>query len=291
MAFDVLKKRPSPGPAGPPLPPAGEGKLGAAYIVNRGVLIWNRIGWLLFFSFLALVYGVGLMVAQGHYYAPGSSLGYNLGLLGGSLMLLLLLYPLRKHARFMRSWGPMKPWFRAHMICGVAGPVLVLFHSTFQIDSLNAAVAMTSMLLVAGSGVVGRYVYTRIHHGLYGRQRNLQELQAQAGAFSAQMAATLSPDAHLRLQKFQQAAATASGFWARLWRFVSIRARAYLLYRRLRPQSDGQGALAAYLDGVVDLAQFRTYERIFSLWHVLHIPLVLLLLLSGVFHVLAVHMY
>ena len=38
-------------------------------------------------------------------------------------------------------------------------------------------------------------------------------------------------------------------------------------------------------------AQFGAFERIFSLWHVMHIPLVYLLVLSAAYHVLAVHMY
>lgn len=38
-------------------------------------------------------------------------------------------------------------------------------------------------------------------------------------------------------------------------------------------------------------ASFSAYERIFSLWHVMHIPLVYLMVLSAAWHVLAVHMY
>jgi len=34
------------------------------------------------------------------------------------------------------------------------------------------------MLLVAGSGIMGRFVYTKIHHGLYGRSANLKEIKA-----------------------------------------------------------------------------------------------------------------
>jgi len=38
-------------------------------------------------------------------------------------------------------------------------------------------------------------------------------------------------------------------------------------------------------------AQFATYERLFSLWHVLHVPFVYMLVVSAVVHVIAVHMY
>jgi hypothetical protein len=46
-----------------------------------------------------------------------------------------------------------------------------------------------------------------------------------------------------------------------------------------------------YLYGVERLAQFSVFERIFALWHVVHIPLVYLLVVTAVWHVIAVHMY
>lgn len=39
------------------------------------------------------------------------------------------------------------------------------------------------------------------------------------------------------------------------------------------------------------VAEFTTYERLFSLWHILHIPLIYLLAASTIFHIIAVYMY
>ena len=46
-----------------------------------------------------------------------------------------------------------------------------------------------------------------------------------------------------------------------------------------------------YLASVVRVAQFTAYERLFSLWHVLHTPFVYILVISAVVHVVAVHAY
>jgi len=46
-----------------------------------------------------------------------------------------------------------------------------------------------------------------------------------------------------------------------------------------------------YLDGVREMVMFTMFEKIFSYWHLLHVPLVFLLVLSGIAHVVAVHMY
>jgi len=40
-----------------------------------------------------------------------------------------------------------------------------------------------------------------------------------------------------------------------------------------------------------EVAEFRVYERLFSVWHVLHVPLFLMLLAAGIVHVVSVHVY
>lgn len=47
----------------------------------------------------------------------------------------------------------------------------------------------------------------------------------------------------------------------------------------------------AHLASVQRLAQLAVFERLFSLWHVLHVPLFWLLVASAIAHVVAVHMY
>jgi hypothetical protein len=39
------------------------------------------------------------------------------------------------------------------------------------------------------------------------------------------------------------------------------------------------------------VAEFEASERLFAAWHVLHMPLFLMLVVVGVVHVFAVHMY
>jgi len=260
----------------------------------------------------------GLAWLAGHLklYTPGSDLGYYLGLAGSLMMALLLLYPLRKRLAFLRRAGEVRHWFRLHMFLGITGPVLVMFHSTLQAASLNAAIALYSMLLVAASGIVGRFVYTKIHHGLYGRQATLQERQERLGRASGAVRSKLrfSDDLERRLAAFEAyATAERAGlFGAR--RFLAVALRARWLHRRTLREIRRVLAAAAleqrwtreqvatrlriarrmledYLDSLQDVAQFRVYERLFSLWHVLHVPFVYMLVICAIVHVVAVHMY
>jgi hypothetical protein len=49
--------------------------------------------------------------------------------------------------------------------------------------------------------------------------------------------------------------------------------------------------IKSYLTTVQDLAQFSTYEKLFSLWHIFHVPLVYMLVFSAIWHVISVHKY
>jgi cell division protein FtsL len=39
------------------------------------------------------------------------------------------------------------------------------------------------------------------------------------------------------------------------------------------------------------VAQFSAFERLFSLWHIIHVPFFCMMVISVLVHVLAVHMY
>ena len=251
------------------------------------------------------------------WYRAGDDVGYMLGLVGGSMMLLLLLYPLRKHFRLMQPLGAIRYWFQLHMIFGIFGPILVVIHSAFYIGSLNAAVATFCMLLVAGSGVVGRFMYARIHHGLYGRKATLDEMQGDLGIQSSEVRSKFhfAPKVEEELKTFQERALRRSpNVLSGAWKFMTLALRARLSRARCRrdlrrvlkhhaaqrlwDKDKFRHRLAAadqmvnkYLLAVRHTAQFSAYERLFSLWHILHVPFVFMLAISGVVHVIYVHMY
>jgi len=270
----------------------------------------------LYAALVLLVFGAWEFARLG-YFKSGDDVGYWLGVAGGTMMLLLFSYPLRKYVRFMHRWGKVKWWFVVHMVLGIGGPLLILLHSTFQLNSLNATVALFSMLIVAGSGVVGRFLYVRIHRGLLGERGNLKELQGQAALAEGEMKSRLrfAPEVAERLLAFEaQALAGDAGWGAMLSRVVLLPARQRLVYNAsARELSTRLRAIARdrkwskdhyrrrrrhalsltrqYLQRVVRVAQFTAYERLFALWHVLHIPFVYLLILTACFHVFAVHAY
>lgn len=256
------------------------------------------------------------------YISPKRGFGYWLGIAGGSMMLLLLIYSARKRAAWLRWMGGIPTWFEIHMVLGVAGPVLILFHANFRLGSSNSNVALICMLLVAGSGVVGRYIYTRLHAHMGGHQDNLEQLKQVGEKMRAQATThVFLPgviDAIERVEKrFIEPPKGAIPRIAHLFTgFIRSLAARWLVRREIRRAvrsaitrraSTRSAALIArhaiqlgevarrYADRRLEAgrrtAEFRAYARLFSYWHVLHIPFFFLLLISAIAHVIAVNVY
>ena len=208
----------------------------------------------------------------------------------------------------MHGWAPLKHWFKFHMAAGILGPLAVLFHSTFHVGSLNAAVALGCMLLVVSSGVVGRFLYRRIHHGMYGAHATLKELEDIMQRDLKTLEPLLERRPAVRAEVTRFAALVShrpQGRIGRAWHFGTLGLRRMLAQRRLRRSLASQGSrsassaeLAALLRTLVDTlqavqrhAQFSTFERLFSLWHVIHIPFLWMMVITALVHVVAVHAY
>ena len=251
------------------------------------------------------------------FFRAHDDVGYWLGVAGGTMILLLFTYPLRKHFKFMQNLGRVKWWFWVHMGLGVGGPVLILLHSTFQVRSLNSGVALYSMLIVALSGLVGRFIYARVNRGLHGTHSNLRDLDQRARLTQGEARSRLSfaPAVEAQLKAFADgeisprpglSSCLRRAFWLPVKQLLTQRSCAAALrepLRQLRIKNGWDRRVAArherlarklirrYLTAVVRVAQYSAYERLFSLWHVAHIPFVYLMVISAIVHVVAVHAY
>lgn len=269
------------------------------------------------YSLLFIAIGIGWLARDKGLVDPENGLGYWLGIIGSLMMLSLLLYPYRKRIRALQILGTTAQWFRAHMILGLVGPLLVLYHCNFKLGSFNSQVALISMLLVAGSGIFGLHFYAHVHRGLYGRKTNLDELRSDLAESlkDSRGLATLVPNLIPKLESLSvevqgDKITGLLGMGASLkWTFRQYLVRISLTraaYRELRARAvlsptirrdfpRLKKVISKYLRNYVRLmarvAQFTLYERLFSVWHVLHLPLFYMLVLSALLHVLAVHMY
>lgn len=243
--------------------------------------------------------------------------GYWFGIVGGSMMLLLLLYPMRKRMHSMSKWLTVKFWFRIHMILGVLGPVLVMMHSSYHLGSLNGRIALFSMIVVAVSGLVGRYLYTRIHYGLYGSKATFGSLKSDSEIVTKKLGPLfdLHPKSKKLLAEYERRVLeTPRGMIASLVHWFSMRLEAAKLYHAVVRSLNKKLLAAAHLKGwdkskvlrkqlrlrsmllehrqiLRQILELHFYERLFAIWHLLHMPLFIMLVITGFVHVYAVHAY
>jgi hypothetical protein len=176
---------------------------------------------------------------------------------------------------------------------------------------------MVAMLLVAGSGLVGRYIYAKIHYGLYGKEMTLNELRKDFDDKANVMRYILdyAPALQKRIKDFDELAVRphysfcGSLFWLarsflgalHLRLVLAIGLRRTLRVAALRNQWSAAERkahtmathryISSHISAAMAIARFKVYERLFSLWHILHLPLFLMLVLTAIIHVIAVHMF
>ncbi len=265
----------------------------------------------------AAILALGAQLPVSAYLSPKSGLGYAIGIVGGVMILMQLLYAMRKRIQSLRFVGTVAGWFQAHMMLGVVGPVCILIHCGFSLGATNSNIALFSMLTVAGSGIFGRYFYSKIHRGLYGRKASLAELQASARELRARGTKLLMMPELMKLADAQERRLLAVADWSSALLILAP----FAIASRF---SSGRGRLRRYARAAIgvtaarhkavasqrdrfervafdyvqrrmratrEVVEFRIYERLFSVWHVLHVPLFLMLIAAGIVHVISVHVY
>ncbi len=266
---------------------------------------------------VALIIALAWVVREQNLVRADTGTGYWLGITGTTLMGLLLLYPLRKRLRIMHRLGPTRIWFRVHMLFGIIGPLLIILHSNFRLGSPNGRIALFCTLIVAGSGIIGRYIYAKLHYGLYGRRASIEGLRRDVETLresqgnGLNIVAAISGDLAAWEDRILNSHPGLVGTFARAitiapqtvylrWvlqrraaRHIAMLARSsqVIATHRERIRRSARQYLARRLSAVRKYAQFQAFETLFSLWHIVHYPLFLILVVAVIVHVLAVHMY
>ena len=254
------------------------------------------------------IFVVGRMYWDERYYVAEEGLGYWLGLVGGVMMLFACGYGLFKHIPSLRISGGMQRWLQIHIFFGIAGPILVVLHTTFRLGSLNGTIAFLAMMLVFLSGIIGRFLYSKIHYGLGGSKAKLSDVKASLVTSGKRIKSR-------RLDRFTESVMKQpASLMAAWWDLTIFGWRSRWLTHQLCRDMDRHLASMAKREGwergkisqhrkafrkqlhnymfmLRKVALFSVYERFFSFWRHAHVPLLYLLLFSGVLHVIAVHMY
>jgi hypothetical protein len=253
----------------------------------------------LIFAAVGALVGVSYYLAHNLKFEIGDDFDYWLGVVGGSMMLSMFLYPIRKHMKFARGWGPMTYWFYVHMTTGVLGPLVILVHCKFAGKALNSSVALWCMLLVVLSGFVGRFLYLHSHMDLIKESRELNEFKEREAILFDSV-----PEIKKELYEFDEFVHTAeinvAGHWFRLlfvltWHSWVVRYRCTMVLMHEHHEPDLHAEIrelvVQHLTHVMRIALFKSWRSLFQLWHLVHLPFLVMLVITSVVHVISVHAY
>jgi len=224
------------------------------------------------------------------------TIGLRLAFVALGMFVFLFLYPLRKRWRWLASIGSTRRWLNFHILLGISTPLVVTFHTSFRTHGV-AGIAYWTMMAVALSGFIGRYVYAKIPRSISSAELSMAELEAEGAALAAglreqpffreeDLAPLLSVPSPEQIRRMN--------LMAGLWTMLRIDlARPFQVSRLRRHALGGSRRIAtlggliashdARLESVVSIVRHQSRlrvaiafldrtERIFHLWHIVHRP-------------------
>ncbi|MEO8031607.1 MAG: hypothetical protein ABJC74_15280 [Gemmatimonadota bacterium] len=236
---------------------------------------------------------------------PSGYIGQSAGLLAVAVFLFLWLYPLRKRFRWLAWTGAIARWLDVHVLLALALPLLVAVHASWHFTGV-IGLGFWAMMIVWASGVIGRYIYTRIPRGRAGIELSLEEITANRSDLLEEIASRTG----LTAEEIEESLALEPpptrglGLWGTLKRMVAddlarrkaaraLRQRFEQASPRRRGQDreDLQEALRLANREIALTQQVRMLDAthdLFRFWHVAHRPVAVAALAAVVIHVAVV---
>ncbi len=229
---------------------------------------------------------------------PGGTLGRAYGITGAGLMTLMLSYSLRKRVGVLARLGKLRGWLDFHIWCGVSGPLLIVLHSSLKVTGI-VALSFWSMVLVASSGVLGRYLYLQIPRRRSGDEMSLAEVDG----YRRELNEALVSDHGLSSEVIERVDALAArsvdrgtslirtlatlplGSARLRWRVRALTHELDPRHRRRFRQLLEERALLARR-----IVLWERLQELFHYWHVLHKPFAILMYLFAAVHIVVATM-
>lgn len=236
---------------------------------------------------------------------PSGYLGQTAGIIAFLIFVFLWLYPLRKKWKALAFTGAIGRWLDVHVTAALALPLLLTIHAAWHSDGV-IGLGFLSMLVVCASGVVGRYLYTRIPRARSGveltrdevatqRRELIEEIASLSGLAREDVERTLdfAPPANENAGVLRVFGQLVTNDLIR-WRMArALRQRWSELAPRDRPFDERtlrQGLRLARRE--IALTQqsrmLQATHRVFRYWHVAHRPFALTALVAVLIHVVVV---
>jgi hypothetical protein len=231
---------------------------------------------------------------------PAGIWGHGLGVIGTVMILLLLLYSVRKRSVMGIRFGRLRRWLDIHIFFGIMGPLLITLHTAMKFKGI-VSISYFSMLAVAFSGIFGRYVYMQIPRDARGLALGLEDARERMSEIQKALVEDFeaTPQALAAIEEFVSAGAAnpsskIHGILLSVRQDLTLNRRARRLRRRL--SRGARPVPKEIVDQVVALAKessvlqrrvalLDSMSELLHYWHVFHKPFAYVMLFIMVLHV------
>jgi len=236
--------------------------------------------------------------AQNELLKPSGLIGHGAGIIGSSMMIVGVFgYMARKRFRSLLRLGILKHWLEFHIFLCTLGPILVLYHTAFKFGGL-VAISFWSMIAVAFSGVIGRFIYLQIPRTIEGRAMSMNELAIKKAKFNADLKTQFSLDNDF-LELVNRSTISDDDlhkgtFFGKIIRRLKFEKQQSKIIRtelrsRKIPKNKQREILRNVRTEIVlgrRIAWLTTMQNYLRYWHVLHLPFALIMLVIMIIHII-----
>ena len=256
------------------------------------VIIAFVILWFIGFSYYQTSMEERYFHAANETLKPSGFIGHGLGVVGTFLMVMgMILYITRKRVKALSRWGSLKHWLEFHIFLCTLGPMMVLFHTSFKFGGI-VAISFWSMVAVWLSGVIGRYIYIQIPRTIEGRELSLNEVRELKTDLDEILKNFYHLDEETRqiiISAINTKSDANTGYFKK---YINNFKTVQLIKSILKKHNFSNSESRKVVDLVKkDMSLNRKIERLvmmqklFTYWHVAHLPFALIMLIIMVIHV------
>jgi hypothetical protein len=231
-------------------------------------------------------------------FKPSGTVGILYGTVGSVMIVIgTAMYSLRKRFRFLQKAGRLTGWLQFHIFLCTLGPYLVLLHSSFKFAGV-AGFAFWSMVAVAASGVLGRYLFAHIPGTINSRRALVLDLERQQKAIVGAYAGngrvkTDALDQALALGRQRTPKGLLHAFVVGIrndltgrWLKRKIKRRLALLGMTAVDRERVTTLVLEQIELKRRVALLEPFQRMFAYWHVVHLPMSTVMCVSVCLHII-----
>jgi hypothetical protein len=228
---------------------------------------------------------------------PSSTYSHGLGVLGATMITIgVITYSSRKRFRALWNLGKLSMWLEFHIFLCLLGPVLVVYHTTFKAGGI-AAISLWTMLSVAASGIVGRFLYVLIPRNVKGGELDSHQINEEFDRIGKSLRESEIGSSLIKMVDSQFTAikrpSSLGETISTLVHLVRVKHRVKQSTNQLLSNSHIPHATARELSKAVSLRAsliqrsivLLQVEKLFYYWHAIHLPFTAMMFITLVVHI------